>query len=398
MRKKDVVTVLFTVSFLLTGCWNAQELTDLSLISAVGIDKTDQGEFNVSFQIINAGEVATGQEGGQRNAVTTIVYSSPGQTVFEAIRRTTKKVPRKIYFPHTSLIVISEQFAKEEGIDKLIDWFERDHEFRTNIQVVIARNITAEEILMIQSPVERIAAKKITNEIETSERVWGENIVTEIDDVIQALVSKGKEITMSGVTLVGDIKLGGTMDNLQESYPPASLELNGLALFKDGRLIRWLEGREARGTSWVLDRIQSTIVNLDCNGKTDAIAIEVIRSQTNVQANIVEGKPEFKVIIDEEGNIAEADCSIDISSFEVINQLEQQLSARIKDEALSVIQVAQQEKADILGFGNVVERQFPHDWDKYENEWSKIFSTVEVDVEVNAFIRRSGMRINSFRN
>ncbi|OLO25083.1 hypothetical protein BTR23_25565 [Alkalihalophilus pseudofirmus] len=398
MRNRGVVTVFFTVSFLLTGCWNANELTELSLISAIGIDQTDNDEFNVSFQIINAGEVATGQEGGQRNAVTTVVYSSTGQTIFEAIRKTTQKVPRKIYFPHTSLIVVSDRFAKEEGIDKMIDWFERDHEFRTNIQVVIAKDVTAEDILKVQSPVERISAKKIISEIETSEKVWGESIVTEIDDIIQALVSKGKEITMSVVTITGDEKVGATMANLQEALPPASLELLGLAMFKNGRLIRWLDGKEARGTNWVLDRIDSTIVNLDCNEKTDAIAIEVIRSQTKVQSFIQDDKPTIKITINEEGNIAETDCSIDLSDFHTIGEIEHQLSEEIRAEAISAIHVAQQEKADIFGFGNVVEREFPRNWNKYEHEWPEIFSTVAVDVEVNAFIRRPGMRMNPFRN
>ncbi|WP_209124524.1 Ger(x)C family spore germination protein [Alkalihalobacillus sp. BA299] len=396
MKSKWYLLLGFIITFLfLSGCWNAKELTEMSLVSAVGIDKTKE-EYRVSFQIINAGEVATGQEGGQRNAATTIVYSSTGNTIFEAIRKTTQKVPRKLYFPHTNLIVISEQFAKEEGIEKVIDWFERDHEFRTNIQVIIARETKAEEILKIQSPVERISAKKITTELETTEKVWGENLVMEIDDIIQALISKGKEVAMSGVRIRGDKNFGAKVESLQQSYPAATLEVSGTAIFKDGKLIRWVENKEARGTSWILDNIQSTIVNLDCDGQKDAIAIEVIRSNTKINSLIKNGKPTIQVIINEEGNIGEANCSYDFEQHKNITELEKQLEEEIKSEAMRAIAIAQQEKSDFLGFGNVIQRQHPKRWKEYESEWPDLFSTLEVDVQVHAFIRRTGMRFNSF--
>lgn len=43
---------------LLTSCWSKKELTDLAFVSAMGIDKTKDGRYELTFQIINPGNVA----------------------------------------------------------------------------------------------------------------------------------------------------------------------------------------------------------------------------------------------------------------------------------------------------------------------------------------------------
>ncbi|OIJ12022.1 hypothetical protein BKP37_14685 [Anaerobacillus alkalilacustris] len=392
--KKMIKIVLIFLLPLLSGCWNSKELTDLSIISAIGIDKTDKGQFHVSFQIINAAEVATGQEGGTRNASATVVYSAIGNTLFEAIRQIPQKVPRRIYFPHTNLIVISEEIAAAEGIHKVIDWFERDHEFRTNIQVIIARESKAKDILKILSPVEKIAAKKITNEIETTEKTWGVNLVTEIDDIIHSFVNNGKEIVISGIKIVGDQQEGQNLEHLQHSEPIASLELSGIALFKDGKLLHWLNDTAARGYIWIIDRVQSTIINLDYQDQKNCIAIEVLRSNSVVQSVIKNGKPTFTVSVNVEGNIGEANCPVDFEKYKTIDELEEQMDDVIANEIKQTISIAQQRKADIFGFGNRLHQQHPKFWNKYEDSWPELFSNSEVNVQVQSFIRRTGMRSN----
>ncbi|OIJ21402.1 hypothetical protein BKP45_01070 [Anaerobacillus alkalidiazotrophicus] len=390
-----IVMIIFQFS-VLSGCWNAKEITELSIISAVGVDKTDKGEFLVSFQLINASEVATGQEGGSRNASTTVVVSSTGDTLFEAIRKATQSVPRKLYFPHTNLIVISEEIAQKVGIEKIIDWFERDHEIRTNIQVVIARGTRAEDVLMVQSAVERISAKKITNELETSEKAWGENLVTEVDDIIQALVSNGKEITITGIKLAGNKIEARKVENLQQSKPPTILEVSGIGMFREGKLVQWIDNEAARGLLWILNRIKSTIVNLDYQDQRNCISIEVLRSQTKVSSVIKNGKPTFYVSINTEGNIAEVDCPVELEKHETIKELEIALEEIIENEAMKVVTISQNEKSDIFGFGNVLQRQYPRYWKKNEENWPNLFSTSDVNIVVNAFIRRTGMRTNPF--
>lgn len=393
--KRLSFAIVILSSFVLTSCWNVKELTDLSFISAVGIDKAEDG-YKVSIQAINVSEVAAGQQGASGNSAPTVVYSTTGDTIFEAFRKMTKVVPRKIFFPHTDIIVISEKFARDEGINKVFDWFERDHEFRTNVQVIIARDTEAEKILMVPSPIEKVTAYNMGTEIAASEKVWGENLVVEIDDVIGGLISKGKEVAITGVKIVGDWSEASKGESLRQTNPLASIELSGIGIFKDDTLVKWLDNDAARGVNWIGNRIESTIVNLDCKGVKDAIAIEVIRTNVKIKTFVKACKPSITVILNEEGNLGEVDCEIDLSKPDVIYKLEEQLEKEIKSEMNEAITVAQETKSDIFGFGDVLHRQHPREWKEFEKDWTEVFSEMEVNLQVNAFIRRTGMRNNPF--
>ncbi|GAA3314976.1 hypothetical protein GCM10020331_008870 [Ectobacillus funiculus] len=53
-------------------------------------------------------------------------------------------------------------------------------------------------------------------------------------------------------------------------------------------------------------------------------------------------------------------------------------------------------KSDIFGFGEAVKRADPKTWEKMRKEWSKTFAVSKVDVKVDAFIQRPGMRTKPY--
>jgi spore germination protein KC len=60
------------------------------------------------------------------------------------------------------------------------------------------------------------------------------------------------------------------------------------------------------------------------------------------------------------------------------------------------VKVAQSEQSDIFGFGEAVHRTNAKAWEKMEKEWGKMFAESKVDVTVDAFLRRTGMRLKSY--
>ncbi len=139
---KRILTLLFlqiVFIIILTGCWSKREIDELSIATAIGIDKTEDG-YIVSAQLINPGEVAS-EKATNRTAVTT--YRTSGETVFEAFRRLTLETPRKVYNGHLRILIFGEEMAKH-GIGKILDFFSRDHEMRTDFYIVVAKNTKAE--------------------------------------------------------------------------------------------------------------------------------------------------------------------------------------------------------------------------------------------------------------
>ncbi|MBO1515287.1 Ger(x)C family spore germination protein [Metabacillus bambusae] len=386
--RTGVLSLMILCMFSLAGCWNYRELNELAFPLAMGIDKVPhQDEYRFSFQIVNAREIA-GQKGGG-GVVPVVVYSGTGKTLLEAVRKASKKVPRRISGQHMRDLIIGEELARE-GMEEVFDLMERDPEPRLTTRVFIARDSDAETILKTLTPIENIPANAILGKLKTTGKVFAENYEVEIDDVIRGLLTKGGGPVVSGIKLSGETQIGPNRSILEQSDVPAELTVSGMALFKEGKLVKWMEDGEARGISWINNKVNSTIVNLDCENKKDAISIEIISSKTKIKAEIKGEQPLISINIRETGAVMEAMCSINLSKSEELRKLEQQWNEKVKDEVVRAIKEAQDLETDVLGFGEAVERANPKAWKKMEKEWDKIFAKCEVEVKVESKVRRSG--------
>lgn len=397
MKTNRLLVLILLFIFVLTGCWNSRELSDLAIVSAIGVDKAkEKSEYKISFQIVNPTENATGIAGAGGNAAAVFTVSETGTTIFEAIRKVSKKLSRQLFFAHIRLIVINESLAKEKGIIELFDLFERSREARMTSEVLIARGTKAESIISMITPLEKVSGYATAKKLEVTEKVWSENIKVEIDDVINGLVSEGAEPVISGVRIIGNPKEGSKTSNTERTKLPALIEISGVAIFKSGKLQKWLDGGDARGFMWVKNKMNSTIVRLKCKKKDGGVAIEVTGSKTKLKSKVHKEKIAVQIDIEEEGNVAEMNCAADLSKPEEIQKLEEGWVKETKQEIEAVIKIAQKEKIDIFGFGELINRDNPKVWNKMKKDWNEVFSELDVHVNVEAYIRRPGMRLQPY--
>jgi spore germination protein KC len=398
-RKWSVLLLMMAMTILLSSCWSKKELTDLAIVSAVGIDKTKDGKYHITLQIINPGNVAGGMQGGgggtQSPPIT--IYSASGDNLVEASRRASGRISRRLYYAHANLVVIGEKLARESGLNPLIDVLDRDPEFRTTATMVIANDSTAADFVQTLTPVDKIPANKVMKTLEFTERKWGENVKVSVQDVMTGLESPGGGTIVGGFRLAGNHKQARMLENLQESAPEATLRASGIAVFKQGKLVDWLYGKPARGTVWLLDKIQGTDINIDWEGKKEAIAYQAIRQKTSVSAQVKNGKPHISVHTRVEGDIGDMEVPVDITNPKVITKIEQSLRKEIKKELKKAIERAQKNKTDIIGFGEVVHRTRPNQFKKLKMEWNDVyFPKLDVDITVETYVRRAGLRNKSF--
>ncbi|MFF2444800.1 Ger(x)C family spore germination protein [Priestia megaterium] len=398
-RKGAFLLLLVTMMVLLSSCWSKKELTDLAIVAAMGVDKTKSGKYHLTLQIINPGNVAGGIQGGgggtQSPPIT--IYSASGDNIVEASRRASSSISRRLYYAHTNLIVVGEKLAREEGINVLVDALDRDPEFRNTAVMVIANHSTAADLVKTLTPVDKIPANRVLKTLESTQRRWGESVKLSLQEVMKGLQSPGEETVVAGFRLVGNHERAQKLENLQESTPESTLRASGLAVLRKGKLIDWLYGGTAKGTVWILDEIQGTDINIDWAGKKEAIAYQTVRQKTSVSARVKNGQPHISVHARVEGDIAEMEVPVDITNPKVITKIEQSLRKEIKKELKKAIEHAQKEKADIFGFGEVIHRARPNEWKKIKLEWSTLyFPKLNVDISVEAYVRRAGLRNKSF--
>ncbi|MFD2925641.1 Ger(x)C family spore germination protein [Halobacillus naozhouensis] len=391
MTRKFKLFLLFPGLILLAGCWDQQETGEIALVMGMGIDKTEENLYRVSYQIVNPGQVAGGKTGqGQGTAVTT--YSETGGTIFETVRKISKKVPRMLSFSHTVVLIVGEDLAKEEGLARILDFSERYYDFRSTALVLVARAGQARPILSILSPLERIPAMKIQETVQKTEQVWGETPQRNINDVVQTLSSKSKGLALAGISLVGNMKEGQTSANNQQAIPNTLVKINGLALFKDGKLNSWLDEEEARGVAWVQNKIKKTVLTSKCKENKGDMAVEVMRTSTHVKPKVEQGKPEITITIRGEGHLEEITCPADLTNPKVIFKLNNTFESNIKQEVIAAVEVAQKHKNDVFGFGEAINRANPKEWKQMKKQWEDKFANMDVQVNVDFFIRGTGLR------
>lgn len=394
--KRLSVLILFAVlSLNLAGCWNSRELNELAIVSGIGVDRVmDTGELRVTFQVVNPSATATTQ-GASTSQSPISIYSVNDRTVFGALRRASKQTTRQLFFAHAQLLVIGESLA-ESGMNDVLDIFERSHELRLNTTVLVSRGTDAESIMKVLLPQESVPSIGLGKKAENTSKVWGETPQVSVFETVKEITGGGG-FTISGVRMRGNVEEGQKKASLEQTKAETSILISGQAVFKKGKLENWIDGPEARGTQWILDKIVETNMNIDSGDQAKAVAVNVVYSNTKIKVEMRDGLPVFQVYISEEGNLNETESAVDLSKNQEIKKLETEMEKLTKKEVREAFQAAQRLECDYFNFANEFKRVNPAEWKKVEKDWNQIFAKGTLDVRVQAYIRATGMRLTPLK-
>uniref|UniRef100_UPI003B5878E2 Ger(x)C family spore germination protein n=2 Tax=Bacillaceae TaxID=186817 RepID=UPI003B5878E2 len=288
-----------------------------------------------------------------------------------------------------------EKLAKEEGLIKILDVLDRDTDFRTTATIIISRGQKAKTFIRTLTPIDKIPSNKVNKTLQFTEEHLGEHMKTSVQDVIKCLTSKAKHPIISSFKVTGNKEKGEKMENVQSTSPEAIVEADGLAVIKEGKLVNWLEGKTARGVLWLRNKISRTYLTIPMNHERDAVTFDVIRQKTKIGSHLKNDKPAISVDVAMEGDIGETTVPIHLDDPKVLSDIERKVAKELKNELQNTIDIVKRNKTDVLQFGDVVYRTHPEVWKKMEGEWSnRYFPDTDVDITVNAYVRRTGLRNN----
>ncbi|WCN38280.1 Ger(x)C family spore germination protein [Aneurinibacillus uraniidurans] len=391
-----VLASLLIIVTVITGCWNRRELNEIAIGVAIGVDKR-KDNYVLFVQVVNPGVIAQKGGGGGPMYTPVTTYEMQGKSIFEAFRRMTTVVPRKIYFSHLRIVVISEQVARG-GIRNVLDFFSRDHEMRSDFYVAVAKNTKVKQVLSSFTAIEKLPAAKLFSSLQVSEKAWAPTVGVHLDELLSSLVSPGKAAVLQAVELKGEKPVARTMENIGRIYTPAYLRYTSVGVFKKDKLVGWLNENESKGYNYIMGKVKSTVGYVPC-AKGGKVTVEVIRTKTDMKAKVKNGKPEINIKVFMEENIGEVQCNIDLSKLKTIRDIEKKGEKKTKELMESAIKAAQQKyKSDIFGFGEAIHRADPKIWKQLEKNWGEEFSNLAVHVNVDVKVRRTGTTGNSFIN
>ncbi|SDH89621.1 Ger(x)C family spore germination protein [Desulfosporosinus hippei] len=376
-----LLTTILILSLGTSGCWNRRELPSLGIVMGVGMDKNvDSGKLEVTAQLIKTSELNSGSSeadssGGGGGSSAYWNLQNTGESMFATVRGFTHKSSRKLYWPHNQVIIFGHSLA-EEGVLEYLDFFVRDQETRLEVYMLVADD-NASDILDFQLKLEKIPSVGIS-ELMESQSANSQTCVTQLNEFVTRLMSP----TTAPVAPI--IKIEGKGAN-------SELSVEGTAVFKKDKLIGQLTKEETRGLLWTIDKVKSGIIDVKCPDCSGTVSLEITRSKGKITSQIEDGKPSITIEIEEEGNIGDQSCDANLVAPDAIEKLKKQVEKAILEEVESALKKSQKLKADIFGFGEVFHQRHLKEWTKMKDDWDEIFSNLEVEIIVEAKIRRSGM-------
>ncbi len=380
---KKMVLLLLCISMIMTlstGCWNNRDLSELSILTAMGIDKTEDGKIMVTAQIIKPTDVSSsgagapgGGGGGEKSFVT---ISNTESTIFEALRTMLAKVNKRIFYSSSQVIVFSEELAKS-GIKNYVDFILRDHETQYKSHIIVAKGTTAKEIVEQEYELSKIPGDYIRDTIKNSKsRAFTKEI--RLLDMARELATEGRELSI------------GT---IEKSENLTSTE--GLAVFRQDKMVGWLDKYETRGYLFITGRAKSAIIEIENpDNPKEIIGIELTQGSSKFEVKTSSNNSiEVIVKIKAEANIGEQHSQYVQSPDDICKCLSKNLEKEITKECYSAINKCQKEyKSDIFGFGMHVYDKYPKYFKKVTDIWNEqIFPSIQVKVKVDAKINRTGL-------
>ncbi|AFQ43432.1 Ger(x)C family spore germination protein [Desulfosporosinus meridiei] len=376
-----LLTTILILSLGTTGCWNRRELPNLGIVMGAGLDKNeDSGKLEVTAQLIKTSELnsgGTGEGGGGGSGDSRAYWNlqNTGEGMFATIRGFTHKSSRKLYWPHNQVIIFGHSLA-EQGIQEYLDFFVRDQETRLEVYMLVAQD-KASEILDFQPKLEKIPAVGIS-ELMESQSANSQTCVTQLNEFVTRLMSP----TTAPIAPI--IKIEGQGAN-------SELSVEGTAVFKKDKLIGQLTKEETRGLLWAINKVKSGIIKVRCPDCQGIASLEIIRSKGKITSQIIDSKPSITIEIEEEGNIGDQSCDANLVAPDAAEKLTKQAEKAILDEVESALKKSQKLKADIFGFGDIFHQRHLKEWTQMKDDWDEIYSNLDVEITVQAKIRRSGL-------
>ncbi|PCD06925.1 spore gernimation protein GerC [Peribacillus simplex] len=381
------------ICLLFSGCSNYRELNELGVIIAMGVDQNDDPKqpYRVTYQVINpSGLSQTNTSGGQGLAV--INYTITGKTLLEALGKSASVIPRENNTTHLSLIIIGEKLARND-LDLIFDGLDRGKYSRVSIPIFIARGKTAKDVLGVIEPLEITPGKNIISTTQNNQKLYGSSTEVLAYEIIASLLSEGKDVSLPGISISNASQKGKQIGNL-ETTNPTTIKVKGLAVFRKGKLVRWLDGETARAAQFVTSKVKNTPVVLPC--ESGNVTINTTGVKSKMLTAIQHEKPVIHTDINVMGELLETSCEIDLSDPRVLKKFEKKMENVLKRQIKKTISITQKEKSDIFGFGDALSRTNPVYWRQNKKSWDNLYSDAQISLKVHVEIINSGLRMEPY--
>lgn len=372
---KKILTLLIPL-FLITGCYNYQELNDLGIITATEIDKIND-EFKITVQIVNPKKQSDTSKANQPAFIT---YTSTGKTIHEAYRNLIQKTSRKIYAMHMQVLIIKDNLAKE-NITEMLDFYFRNIEIRKEFYVLIdtTENEENNNLLEILTPLTNLSSQNILNTLKSDNKYISVSNLTTFNDLIDTYLNEKKELVLPTIYIKGNSKEGDKEENIKSTSSISDLSLGNLAIFKNEKMLGILTREESITVNILKGNAKEMLITFNCS-KDKYASGKVILDKPKIDIDI----KNLKINIEIKGtaDLTEYTCNNNLNSEKVIENINNELNKHYENIMKNNIKnINEKYNSDIYNFRNMI---YIKDYKYYntikDDYYNKVFNKLKYNI------------------
>ncbi|MCL6590316.1 MAG: Ger(x)C family spore germination protein [Firmicutes bacterium] len=396
--------VCFVLIFAASGCWDQIEINQRAFILGMGIDTIPAGELKpaqvresgileeqsdqllVTMEIPKTAELISNQGQAVAGPGSAAGLKKPawvpaitGVSLAQVVAEIRLRANRQAFLGHLRLVAVGEEFARRQGIRKILDFFARNPEIQLGVAFFIV-NGRAQDLLTLIPPDEKYSAiylNNISNIDKFSARLFYRSVGELAIDLYE-----------DGNALAGRVR-------------PASGEAvsGGMAVINNWKLAGFLGEVETMGVNLFLGRMGQEMILINMNPGPGAggswFGVRVYNTGQKVKPRWNGRQLQLDYSFNTEGEIVEAPYGQQISKNKTaMRRLEKLVARQLTAAAQAALTKLQQDyKSDAIGFGVYIRKHWPQIWKKIGPRWREEFPYVKVTVKSQFKLRRMGISL-----
>ena len=379
---KNKFLLLFIITLFLCGCDNYRELNNIAIITGVSLDKVED-KYEVGLLIANSPKQQTSSKEGEAQ---TTVYTAKGSSIASAIQHIDYKSPKKLYFGHINVVIISEAIGKE-GFLETADFLLRYPETRKKFFLMQSKDCKPKDILKIVSPLESFPSQSIATLLKSTRDTEGVLEVIDYSTFISKILENGYEPTLPVITISGNENKGEKSKNIESTEPEAYIKLDSIAIYKNGKFQGYENFKEGQNINIINNNINELKITFKYKNKDISFGSNQVSSKVKIN-----NPKNITINVSGKGFISEINTKDNLENPKTIKKMEKNINKTIKKRLYKTIKKMQTEyQSDVFGFGNKIYKKYPKKWKKIENHWNdKYFPNLEININTNFKINSVG--------
>ena len=360
MLKKTVSILMLLALVLMSGCWDARDIEELDICTAVVVDWQD-GKYSFYVEVVDIASNKKGQEGDGQSLKSTVVMAE-GESFAEARHDLDRMLNKPAYLGAVQSLIMTESLANQ-GIEEYMYRVREIGEYRKTMDMIITPDNPA-DILNIKPENSTTVGFAVEDAMQNLLE-QGVTFHVSLADVLQKLCAHNKSYLLSTLGIKRE-----------------QISLLGYTVFNGGQRMGYIPYEDARGIVFVMVGGEKQtpkflyVVN---------VGEEVYTLETSLKRNAIKAawdgtRASFTVDMD-----FEAMLLYQSSAKPVTSEVEKQLSTGLSDQLLAdvtqAIQTSVAYGCDYLYFSEPFRITYPSVYEQVD--WGSTFTNADFSVNIN---------------